>query len=162
MYKNWHYIPGFDKYEFNWHTNEVRNIKTMRKLKVWENSWRAYVVLSHKNLHITISLWRITLLITKWPKPEWLVCCHNDGNYWNNFPENVRYDTQKANIWDAIKHGTLNKLPYRGKKIRRSDWKIYCSTYEAGREIGKSRGNISSCCIWKRKTAYGYRWEYIS
>ncbi len=161
MWNNWHYIPGFDNYEFNWHTNEVRNIKTMRKLKVWESRWKTSVVLSHKGILHTISLWRITLLITKWPKPEWLVCCHNDGNYWNNFPENVRYDTQKANVLDTMKHRKI-KFHDVSKPIRRSDWKTYRSASDAEKEMQKSHGNICQCCRWKRKTAYGYRWEYIS
>jgi len=162
MENNWHYIPGFDKYEFNWHTNEVRNIKTMRKLKVWESKWKTHVVLSHNGIAYTISLWRITLLISTWPKPEWLVCCHNDGNYWNNFPNNVRYDTPKANVLDSIKHWTMRFPPDVSKPVMRSDWKIYKSATEAANEIKKSRGNICTCCLWRRKTAYGYRWEYIS
>ena len=32
--------------------------------------------------------------------------CHNDGNYKNNRPNNLRADTQKNNISDKVKHGT--------------------------------------------------------
>jgi hypothetical protein len=39
------------------------------------------------------------------PRPEGLECCHNDGNSLNNRPENLRWDTRKANAADAVKHG---------------------------------------------------------
>lgn len=40
------------------------------------------------------------------------VCCHEDGNKQNNRLENLVYKTQKENIHDKYKHGTM----FRGKK----------------------------------------------
>jgi hypothetical protein len=34
------------------------------------------------------------------------VVCHFDGNPANNRVENLRWDTQRANVQDAIRHGT--------------------------------------------------------
>lgn len=159
MWKNWHYIPGFDNYEFNWHTNEVRNIKRMKKIKVHETRWIVRVCLSKWKLKYTFCLGRITLLITQWPKPEWLMCCHNDWNQWNNFPDNVRYDTVQSNAEDMIKHKS-HRL--KMKKVKRSDWKIFDSIADAWRSVWKDYHNILRACRWRRPTAYGYRWEYIS
>jgi hypothetical protein len=39
------------------------------------------------------------------------VCCHKDGNPANNAVSNLRWDTQKANIDDAIEHGTFVRAP---------------------------------------------------
>jgi hypothetical protein len=43
---------------------------------------------------------------------EGLVCCHIDGNKLNNNLDNLQYKTQKENIHDKYKHGTM----FRGKK----------------------------------------------
>lgn len=32
--------------------------------------------------------------------------CHNNGDRIDNRAENLRYDTQSENIWDARRHGT--------------------------------------------------------
>ena len=38
------------------------------------------------------------------PRPKGLVICHNDGDRFNNRAENLRYDTQAANVADMYKH----------------------------------------------------------
>jgi len=38
--------------------------------------------------------------------PDGFVACHNDGNCRNNNIDNLRWDTQKNNLADTIKHGT--------------------------------------------------------
>lgn len=41
--------------------------------------------------------------------------------------------------------------------------KIFSSATEAGRSLGKQNGShISDVCKGKRKTAYGYKWEYLN
>ncbi len=39
------------------------------------------------------------------PCPPGMEACHNDGNRLNNSLDNLRWDTHKANIEDAIRHG---------------------------------------------------------
>lgn len=170
---NWHDIPGYEwLYQFNWHTNEVKRLKRVtiysdgRKKPLKDLILHAKakhrtleVRLSKNRKHKHYSLWRITLLITKWPKPEWMMCCHNDGNIWNNIPENVRYDTALGNALDSMRHWTHIK-PMR--KVRRSDGKVFESMQSAWKAINKSYQNISAVCRWLRKTAYGFGWEYIS
>ena len=39
--------------------------------------------------------------------------------------------------------------------------KEYPSVGEAARQNGWSQSHISNCCLGKRKSAYGYRWEYV-
>lgn len=180
MENQWHDIPGYEwLYQFNWHTNQVKSLRRQVRTFYWNriikesilkldvSSGRVSVCLSKNNRLSTISLWRLTLLITKWPKPKWLMCCHNDWNPWNNLPENVRYDTAKANWEDSVRHGTMKMAwwLYRRKKILRSDWKIFESMKEAVLSLWKSEtssSNISAVCRWKRRIALGYGWEYIS
>lgn len=40
------------------------------------------------------------------PRPNGLQICHNDGSKTNNHLSNLRYDTNSANMQDAIRHGT--------------------------------------------------------
>lgn len=162
MEKQWHDIPGYEwLYKFNWHTNQVKRFIGWKEkiIKLHIGKPMITVDLRKEWTHNRRSLWSITLLITQWERPKWLVCCHNDWNQWNNFPENLRYDTPRNNFLDSEKHWThVNPR----KKVRRSDGKIFESTQEAGRYIGKKWWGISRVCRWKGKSAYGYRWEYIS
>lgn len=40
------------------------------------------------------------------PCPEGMEACHNNGDGFNNTLDNLRWDTQKANGEDMVKHGT--------------------------------------------------------
>ena len=57
-------------------------------------------------------------------------------------------------------------IALRGKAVIQKDLndkilKIYPTASEAGRQLGlKSWSQISNCCTGRRKTAYGYKWEY--
>lgn len=39
------------------------------------------------------------------PRPEGMQCCHNNGDHEDNRPENLRWDTPKANMQDMKRHG---------------------------------------------------------
>lgn len=49
------------------------------------------------------------------PCPQGMEACHNDGNGLNNHVSNLRWDTHKANMEDAVVHGT-KKQKYFGTK----------------------------------------------
>lgn len=40
------------------------------------------------------------------PRPPGMVCCHNNGDPADNRLENLRWDTQSSNLFDAVRHGT--------------------------------------------------------
>jgi hypothetical protein len=40
-------------------------------------------------------------------RPAGTECCHNDGNFRNNKLSNLRWDTRRSNVLDAIRHGTF-------------------------------------------------------
>lgn len=48
----------------------------------------------------------LVLLAFVGPRPDGMESCHNDGSKTNNALSNLRYDTNKANQADRIKHGT--------------------------------------------------------
>lgn len=98
---------------------------------------------------------------------------HKDENTSNNCIDNLEWCTNEYNI----NYGTANKrrgdslgydkdnpfsksvLQYTldGKLIKKWD-----SQAEAARQLGKSQGNISSCCMGLRNSAYGFIWKYVA
>jgi len=50
------------------------------------------------------------------PKPEGLMCCHNDGNKKNSRLDNLRWDTASSNARDIIKHGGTYSVGISGEK----------------------------------------------
>ena len=77
---------------------------------------------------------------------------------WVTPKENNNYGTHNEKMRKTLTNGKLSKkvlqLSLSGELIR--EWP---STQECERN-GFSSGIISECCNGKRKTAYGFRWEY--
>lgn len=79
------------------------------------------------------------------PKPDGMVCCHNDGNPANNRVENLRWDTPAANNQDQIKHGTICRGVRNGNnKHSPQDIRNIRRLYRTGkmnqRQIGEAYG----------------------
>ena len=95
---------------------------------------------------------------------------HIDCNKTNNKVENLEWCTQKYNVQEAFRNN-LQKV-YRGKdstsskKVGQYDLKdnlikIWDCTMDIQRELGFKNNNISSNCLGKKPTAYGYKWRYL-
>lgn len=57
--------------------------------------------------YMATQLGRVVLLAHAGEPPApGMICCHNDGNPFNNEPDNVRWGTYSDNAKDAVKHGT--------------------------------------------------------
>lgn len=93
---------------------------------------------------------------------------HKDENKENNRVENlewcdckynINYGTRTQRIAEKNTNGKLSKpvLQYTldGKFVKK--WK---SVIDVQRNLGYSCGNISSCCLGKRKSANGFIWKY--
>jgi len=103
-------IPWYSKYLIKISTNEV--------LKIEGNIWKALQRTIWKYWHLSVAVkpdwemittkWihQLVMLIKEWPCPRWKIICHNDGNPWNNHPDNLRYDTHVSNTLDSIRHWT--------------------------------------------------------
>lgn len=52
---------------------------------------------------------RLVLEAFRGPCPAGMESCHNDGNPTNNRLNNLRWDTDKSNQADRLKHGTSNR-----------------------------------------------------
>ena len=87
---------------------------------------------------------------------------HKDENPSNNTVENLEWCSAKynCNYGTAIKR----RAEKQGKPILCVELnKVFLSVGEAERWIGKDNAqrNLWLCCNKKRKTAYGYHWQYV-
>lgn len=92
------------------------------------------------------------------PPPGKEIACHGDGNSANNRLDNLRWDTQKANVEDMRKHGTLRngERSHFARITEETVLKIRAiadkSIREIGREFGLAHSTISMIRtrkIWK-------------
>lgn len=109
-------------------------------------------------------LHRLVLLTFVGPCPDGMEACHNDGNPANNSLGNLRWDTVKSNIHDAIKHGTfirgervasaiLTKKEVLAIRLKYSPGKISMRTL--GEKYGVSYATI-------RHIVAGRTWKHVS
>lgn len=100
---------------------------------------------------------------------------HKDENKYNNTPDNLEWCDNSYNVCYSLnRHGVeagKRVAPSRHNCKRIGLMIIQCSLYgdkirewDDARTIfiqtGMSDWSISECCRGKRKTAYGYKWQY--
>lgn len=89
---------------------------------------------------------------------------HKDENKASNFVSNLEFCSRSYNV----NYGTAiqRRAEKRSRPVLQLDVNTgrviseYPSLIETGKQTGFSQGNISMCCNGKRKTAYGYKWQY--
>lgn len=109
-------IPGYPGYRVS-RLGEVQSCWTRhgrrclpsdswRPLKPIDRGGYATVNLAREGRKSAHRIHRLVLNAFLGPCPEGWVGCHNDGDPSNNRIENLRWDTQQANVDDALRHGT--------------------------------------------------------
>ena len=81
------------------------------KTKARESGQDKYLIvtLSHQGEEQQKKVHRLVLEAFKGPCPPGMEGCHNDGNRYNNSPDNLRWGTRKSNNQDKYRHGTAQQ-----------------------------------------------------
>lgn len=120
------------------------------------------VVLFREGKRFFVVVHRLVLHAFVGPRPDGLVAAHNDGDKENNHANNLRWCTQKENIEDKTKHGTI----VRGERIKRSvltkadvEWiRAYPVRRGMFREMAR-RLRVSNCAIYG--AYHGKTWRHV-
>ncbi|MCK5608340.1 HNH endonuclease [Candidatus Pacearchaeota archaeon] len=141
--------------------------KTRRFLKLYLHNKYPCVHL-HKDLKkYNKEVHRLVLETFVGSRPKNMECCHNNGIKIDNRLENLRWDTAKNNIKDAIKHGTHISLYQNGEansraKLKEKDIRMIIYMYKTGlflqREIAEiyNVGRVTITNIINKKS-----WKHI-
>lgn len=157
-------LKDFPNYLIDENGNVFRE-KTMRKIKPSYSNGYVYVQLWN---HGKMKRCRVHRLVAKTylPNPNGLPCInHKDENKANNNIDNLEWCTYQYNN----NYGEISPIMKMQEARKRAlvqmtlDGKIvaeYESSHEAKRATGINQSNISQCCLGKRHTARGYRWQF--
>lgn len=170
----WKDIPGYE-----WHYKvsnlwNVYSIKSKLDLKLYMTwSWYLTIKLSINGNASNIKVHRLVALAFI-PNPEnKRTVNHINGVRNDNRLQNLEWSTHSENwkhsfmfLWRVS--WALGKKWFdskTSKSVRQIslDWmyiNIFWSMSEAERHTWICSANISCCCLWKRKLAWWYRWEF--
>lgn len=120
MNEEWRVSPDFPHYEIS-SQGRIKSVVMRKgaKLRVLRGTMRFYtgrpvalmVSLRRDGHTFCVRVHRLVLQAFRGPCPDGMVCCHFDGDPWNNAIENLRWDTPKENQLDSARHGTKHKPP---------------------------------------------------
>lgn len=187
--EEWKDIPG---YEGLYQASSFGRVKAIQRIihyrngKIIHRKERVLSLLDSYGQYYTVGLikdkkhktWNVHRLVAMAfiPNPNNLPCInHKDENKYNNLVGNLEwcsysYNTKYNNAM-RTRLDTRNSNQSRGceKKVYQYDLqnnliKVWESVTSISKTLGYKTSNISSCCLNKqyRKTAYGYKWSYVS
>lgn len=127
--EEWRPIPGYGGYYEASSRGRIRSVpRTVEHPTSGTNRYRGRTLRQapHRSGHLWVELCgpagkktrqvhQLVLEAFVGPKPPGMVGCHWDGNPANNRIENLRWDTQSANLFDAMRHGTHPTLARQRK-----------------------------------------------
>ena len=122
--ESWKHIPRFPGYDVSdqgrvrsYHKREKGQGETWiiakEPQRILKGAFKAagyrFVVLRKRGISHTVPVHRLVTRAFLGPCPRGLQVCHNDGKSKNNTLSNLRYDTPRANIQDALRHGHMKR-----------------------------------------------------
>ena len=161
-------VKSLDKiiYQKNKSGKNQKHIYKGKKLKKQQQRNGYEVVNLYKNAKMTKKLvHRLVATAFIENKSDRHFINHKDNNKTNNNVTNLEWCSQSENVMYAYTNGV--KIPPNMRKVKRLDKEgifidMFESIQEAERFTNVKATNISKCCRKLRKTAGGYKWEYVS
>ena len=95
------------------------------------------------------------------PRPEGYQVDHIDRNRLNNRLDNLRYVSKSDNMRNRENYTFGKRKAVLQINAKGEIKNTFESLNEAHRQTGIPLGNIWKVCKGERKTAGGYRWEYV-
>ena len=174
MIEEWRPVKNFEGlYEVsnlgNVRSLNWRNTGTTRNLKPRLNNKGYYdVLLSRRGHQYRSTVHRLVARAFIPCENESMTVNHKDENTKNNRVDNLEWCSLKQNI-TKYQDNNPDKVgrPENFTPVRQIDKngkviKIWKSAAEVHRILKYSIWSISQCCNGKRKTAYGYSWQYAT
>lgn len=150
----WKEIQGF---EGQYAVSDKGNVKNLKNGRIFTGNYNGLgykqVTLKGKK-HLIHRLTALAFI----PNPNNLPCInHKNERKDDNNVSNLEWCTASENQRHSAhqKSCRINQLTLDGKLV-----KVWQSSKQIERETGYSQGNIIQCCRGKKRSAYGYRWEY--
>jgi hypothetical protein len=149
--KKWHPIPGFEGYFISRQAEVASILRNKIIILKPGKGGHGYFHFSlyAGNISFTKKLHYLMMITFIGPRPNGMFICHNNGIKTDNRLSNLRYDTQKSNELDAIKHGHKAKGSRHGKSILNEEQVIKIindnnkTQMEMAIEYGVSRSTIA-------------------
>lgn len=176
----WKDINGYyGEYQIS-NLGSVKSLKKGRekilKLKT-NNKGYKWVTLSLNRIQNHFLIHRLVATHFLENKNNYKVVNHIDENPANNNLENLEWCTTSENIRKSSKFHLYYKLNKKLCNTRNSKYKdtsnkvqqilegdivkIFKNSIEVERCLGFDKSFILSCCRGKRKSAYGYQWQFV-
>lgn len=172
----WKIIPIDNNYEAN-ELGDIRRINSNQLCKQWlDKDGYKIVALTNKKIYRAHRLIALTFI----ENPEgYPIVNHKNHNKHDNRVENLEWTTYSYNSKHSYFDGNRDngtkewvkqvqpKAAEASKtKVRQYDLDgnllaVFSSQREAAEKTGTCRSSITRCCTGKRKTAGGYKWNYL-
>ncbi|MGN0558368.1 MAG: NUMOD4 domain-containing protein [Acutalibacteraceae bacterium] len=175
----WKDIDGYEELYQVSNTGKVRSLRYKNRDEVRElflkphNQGYLQVELHKNGKRKMFTVHRLVAMAFVDGYGEGKVVNHIDENKQNNVSTNLEWVSASQNVLHSISHRRSVKTRNYPKFHARTDkqeviqisldgkvikhWK---SSIEVKEKLGYSDWSIKQCCRRKRKTAYGYRWQY--
>lgn len=173
MNEQYKHIPGYPGYRVSRSGGVVQSC-WVRQGRIWVASedWRAlkpiprrgyYTVnLSRRGQKEALYVHELVLEAHLGPRPEGTVCCHYDGNPFNNNLANLRFDTRRANADDARRHGTLRRgEAINTAKLREADVLEIRRLRSEGTKLSELAARFSVAWYTIRDIVRGRTWKHL-
>ncbi|QKF94352.1 HNH endonuclease with NUMOD4 motif and intron encoded nuclease repeat [Fadolivirus algeromassiliense] len=166
MNEEWKKIPGFSNYSVS-NKGKVRNDKddyvfsTVKK----NNQYNFVNIKNNNNKRRLMPVHKLVALAFIENPNNYTIVNHKNGLKNDNNLENLEWTTPKGNVDHAIKNNLIKRIgcPRQVQKLDKNGNKLdaYKSIKEAEESLGINRSHILDVCMGKRKSAHGFRWEFI-